>query len=293
MNNLINNVLIYGNGVMGNAVAKTFAAAGFSTVVKSRRPIGSEDRPQALRIVNTLPTVPPELVIEFVPEDILTKKEVLSEIQHAYPGANVILATGTSGLDLVQLTDGLPQPEKLVGMHYFMPADKSPIVEVMAGPTTGKDIVDQVADVVRRTGKQPVRLYQPVVGFLLNRLQHAILHEAYYLMESGVATAEDIDLAARRLFGPRMCLNGLLRQKDLSGLAVHAAAQKTIVPTLYHNRTPSPLLQNMVARGETGIDAGRGFYEWSGATPEDLRRRVSKQLEELISFLDNRFKDNT
>ena len=73
-----------------------------------------------------------------------------------------------------------------------------------------------------RSGKEPVLLYQPIVGFLVNRLQHAILHKAYYA--AGVASAADIDHAARRLLAPPMCLNGLIQQKDISGLKIHADA---------------------------------------------------------------------
>jgi 3-hydroxybutyryl-CoA dehydrogenase len=117
-------------------------------------------------------------------------------------------------------------------------------------------------------------------------LQHAILHEAYYLIEAGVASAEDIDHAARRLLAPRMCLNGLIRQKDISGLKPHADAQLSIVPALFHNGTPNPMLQAMVARGQTGLSAGRGFYDWTGIDPEQERVRVSRALKELLAFLD-------
>jgi 3-hydroxybutyryl-CoA dehydrogenase len=120
----------------------------------------------------------------------------------------------------------------------------------------------------------------------VNRLQHAILHEAYYLIEAGVASAADIDHAARRLLAPRMCLNGLIQQKDISGLKPHADAQLSIVPALFHNHTPNPMLQAMVARGQTGLSAGKGFYDWTGTDPEQERARVSRALKALLEFLD-------
>ncbi|HYS77045.1 MAG TPA: 3-hydroxyacyl-CoA dehydrogenase family protein, partial [Burkholderiales bacterium] len=131
----------------------------------------------------------------------------------------------------------------------------------------------------------PVVLYKPIVGFLVNRLQHAILHEAYYLIEAGVASAEDIDHAARRMLAPRMCLNGLIQQKDISGLKIHADAQESIVPKLFHNATPNPMLQTMVALGRTGLSAGRGFYDWNGCDVEGVRRQASTQLAKLLEFL--------
>ncbi len=222
MSTPIQTVLIYGYGVMGRGVARTFAEAGFATFVKSSRAGKLEGLPAKTSVVERLPKEAPDLVIEFVPEDVRVKQAVYAEVEAAYPGEAPLIATGTSGLDLVELARKMKRPERFLGIHYFMPADTAPVVEVMAGLATSRADVDRVADALRRTGKEPVVLYKPIVGFLVNRLQHAILHEAYYLIEAGVASAEDIDHAARRMLAPRMCLNGLIQQKDISGLKIHA-----------------------------------------------------------------------
>ncbi|MGB5081666.1 MAG: 3-hydroxyacyl-CoA dehydrogenase NAD-binding domain-containing protein [Burkholderiales bacterium] len=287
----IQNVLIYGYGVMGSGVAGTFAAAGFPTLVKSRRAGRLAGLPPGAKALERLPAQAPDLVIEFVPEDVRAKQAVYAEIEAAYsglaPDESPLIASGTSGLDLVELARGLKRPERFLGVHYFMPADTAPIVEVMAGLATPRAEVDRVADALRRTGKEPVVLYKPIVGFLVNRLQHAILHEAYYLIEAGVASVEDIDRAARRMLAPRMCLNGLIQQKDIGGLKIHADAQASIVPKLFHNAVPSPMLQTMVALGRTGLSAGKGFYDWSGCDVEGVRRQASSQLARLLEFLKN------
>ena len=287
MTKKIQTVLIYGYGVMGQGVARTFAKAGFDTIIRSSRAAELKDLPAGVRAVAKLPETPPDLVLELVPEEIKTKQAVYLEVEAAYPGADVIIATGTSGLDLVELAKPLKHPERFIGLHYFMPADQALVVEVMAGPSTSAALVDQCAEVLRRTGKEPVVLYKPIVGFLVNRLQHAILHEAYYLIEAGVASAADIDHAARRMLAPRMCINGLIAQKDLSGLNIHAGAQASIVPELFHNGVPNPMLQNMVKRGETGTAAGKGFYTWDGCDTEAVRKQASVQLAKLTEFLDS------
>ena len=291
MDKPIQTVLIYGYGVMGRGVAKTFADAGFTTVVKSSRADQLAGLPANTTAVERLPERAPDLVIEFVPEDARVKQSVYAEIEAAYssaaPNDAPLIASGTSGLDLVELARKMKRPERFLGVHYFMPADTAPVVEVMAGLATSRADVDRVADALRRTGKEPVVLYKPIVGFLVNRLQHAILHEAYYLIEAGVASAEDIDHAARRMLAPRMCLNGLIQQKDISGLKIHADAQASIVPKLLHNATPNPMLQTMVALGRTGLSAGRGFYDWSGCDVEAVRRQASSQLAKLLEFLKN------
>jgi 3-hydroxybutyryl-CoA dehydrogenase len=285
----IENVLVYGYGVMGRGVATTFAGAGFPTLVKSRRAGGLGDLPAGAKALDRLPPQAPDLIVEFVPEDVRAKQAVYAEIEAAYSGVapeeKPLIASGTSGLDLVELARGMKHPERFLGVHYFMPADTAPIVEVMAGLTTPPTEVDRVADALKRAGKEPVVLYKPIVGFLINRLQHAILHEAYYLIEAGVASVEDIDRAARRMLAPRMCLNGLIQQKDIGGLKIHAEAQASIVPKLFHNAVPNPMLQTMVALGRTGLSAGKGFYDWSGCDVEAVRQQASSQLARLLEFL--------
>ena len=287
MTKKIQTVLIYGYGVMGQGVARTFARAGFDTIIRSSRAAELKDLPAGVRAVAKLPETPPDLVLELVPEEVKTKQAVYLEVEAAYPGAEVVIATGTSGLDLVELAKPLIHPERFLGLHYFMPADQALVVEVMAGPSTPAALVDLCTEVLRRTGKEPVVLYKPIVGFLVNRLQHAILHEAYYLIEAGVASAADIDHAARRMLAPRMCINGLIAQKDLSGLSIHAGAQASIVPELFHNGVPNPMLQDMVKRGETGTAAGKGFYDWDGCDTAAVRKQASEQLAKLTEFLDS------
>lgn len=285
MSKPIETVLIYGYGVMGRGVAKTFADSGFTTVVKSSRAGKLTGLPDKITVTERLPGEAPDLIVEFAPENVRVKQAVYGEIEAAYSDSTPLIASGTSGLDLVELARKMKRPERFLGVHYFMPADTSPVVEVMAGLATPREDVDRVADALKRTNKEPVVLYKPIVGFLINRLQHAILHEAYYLVEAGVASAEDIDHAARRMLAPRMCLNGLIQQKDISGLKIHADAQRSIVPKLFHNATPNPMLQTMVARGYSGLAAGKGFYDWSGCDVEAVRRQASSQLAKLLEFL--------
>ena len=282
----IDSVLIAGYGTMGRGVAKTFAAVGIRTTIWSRRAADLTDLPKGVTASASLPADPPDLIIEFLPEDLALKLEAFAAIEKAYGDAGFLLATGTSGIDMADLARPLKRLERLLALHYFMPADVSPVVEVGAGPATPPEALEAAAEVMRRTGKEPVVVVEPIIGFLVNRLQHAMLHEAYYLIETGVASAADVDHSVRRLLGPRMCISGLVQQKDLSGLVVNAASQRSIVPALFHNRTPNPMLQAMPARGETGLDAGRGFYDWTDCNPKAVREQAARRLKRLIEFLD-------
>lgn len=200
-------VLIYGYGVMGQAVARTFCRAGIEVKAKVRdtkRMVGLSPR---IELVDSLPETAPDLIIEFMPEELSAKLRAFAEIESQYPDQQVIIATGTSGLDLNAMAQDIKRPEHFLGIHYFMPADISPIVEVMADPSTAKELVDAVSTLIINTDKRTIRLYKTVNGFLLNRLQHALLHEAYYLIDNDIASASDIDEGAKYLLGPRMCIN--------------------------------------------------------------------------------------
>ena len=288
----LNKILIYGYGVMGQAVAGTFTEAGFDVHVFSSRASALVGSAEPVTFHEHLPVAAPDLVIEFVPENYDDKQAVYRELETAYGGAPLI-ASGTSGLDLVKLADGLAHPDRFLGVHYFMPAESTAVVEVMAGPSCPPEDVDAVSDAMKRTGKETVVLYRPVVGFLINRLQHIILHECYYLMENGVAGPDDIDMSARLMLGPRMCLNGLVQQKDISGLKIHADAQRSIVPELYPVDTPNPMIQNMVTRGEGGLGDGKGFYDWSGIDVAETRARAGRRLRKLTEFLRQEAADET
>ena len=253
-------------------------------MVWSRRAPNVPDLPQGVTAVRTLPAEAPDLVIENVPEDAETKRAVYRALEKAYP-PSVIIATNTSGLSLDELAGALERRERFLGAHYFQPADVFPMVEVIAATATDPDVVERVAEAMRRTGKEPILVRKPVEGYLINRLQHAILHEAYHLIEIGATTAYEVDQIAKHLLGPRMCVTGLIEQKDISGLEIHAKAQAAIVPKLAHTRTPTHFVQGMVARGATGLGAGRGFYDWSGCDRSAVIEQATARLKRLLDFL--------
>ncbi|MFI4988387.1 MAG: 3-hydroxyacyl-CoA dehydrogenase family protein [Alphaproteobacteria bacterium] len=284
MTSAVKRVLVVGAGTMGRGVAKSFAESGFETLVWSRRGADVPGLPPGVRASATLPAAVPDLVIENVPEELAVKEETYRALEAAYP-ATTIIATNTSGLPLDELARGLKHPERFIGAHYFQPADVFPMVEVIAGTRTAAETVARTAEAMRRTGKEPILVRKPVEGYLINRIQHALLNEAYYLIEIGAATAKEIDDIAKHLLGPRMCVTGVIEQKDLSGLAIHAAAQLALVPKLAHTGKPVRFLQDMVARGETGLKAGLGFYDWRGCDGAATASQASERLRRVLDFL--------
>lgn len=269
---------------MGAGIVRSFASAGFRVAVVSRRAGALADLPPGVSASASLPPEPPDLVVETVVEEVEAKAAVYRAVEDAYP-PETLIGTNTSGLPLERLAEGLRHPERFLGIHWFQPAEAFPMVEVVAGQATPPAVVDRVARALERTGKEALVLYKPVVGYVINRLQHTILHEAYHMIEAGIASAETIDKVARWLLGPRLCITGLVEQKDIGGLTPHALAQRSIVPTLDHTGVPNPLLQDLIARGETGLDAGRGFYDWTGLDAAAVRRDASARLARLLEAL--------
>jgi len=285
--NPVRRVLVVGYGSMGRGIAKSFADTGFETQVLVRDLTRAGAAPDNIGLITELPETPPDLIVESIPERLEVKIDLFQRIEQAYGDGpdGPIMATNTSGLPIEAIAEPLSAPDHFVATHYMNPADTMPILEVARLPETRDDIFARTVDALERTGKAVVKLQKPVTGFLFNRLQHAILHEAYHLIESGVATVEDVDAFARHLFGPRMCITGLIEQKDLSGLDVHALAQQSIVPALHHSDRPSRLVQDKYEAGDLGAKTGRGFYDWTERDAYEYRNNAQKRMAELIEFL--------
>ncbi len=277
-------VLVIGSGVMGRGIAVGFAAAGIPCAIYSRNAAKVTGVDPRVAVLDKLPQEAPVLVIESVPEEKELKFACYAAIESAYAGTPV-LASNTSGIDLEALAQPLKYPKRFIGMHYFMPADVNTIVEVAPVRASDPAAVDTAVRLLDAAGRSVVRLKRALPGLLINRLQHAILHEAYYLIDEGVASAEEIDRCAREMLAPRMCITGLIEQKDISGLDTHALAQRALVPMLHHGDRPRRALQDLYEAGHLGIKTGKGFYDWSGKDPSRVKSEAGRRLAELLVYL--------
>lgn len=281
---MIKHVMIVGYGIMGQGIALSFGRGGHRVTVLSRAPDRIGAIPRGIKLVAKLPTEPPDLIIEAVPENMELKTSLFARLEKAYRG-KPILATNTSGLSMEDMASKLSNPERFIGIHYFQPAEMFPSVEVIQVDQTGQEVVEDVTAALERNGQDTILIRQPIPGFLVNRLQHAVLHEAFSMIEQGVVTAEDIDRACKTMFGPRMCVTGLIEQKDISGLRTTAATQRNLVPLLNHSGIPTQGIQDMVARGEEGVKSGRGFYDWSSRDAEAHQKRAMGKLSRILEIL--------
>lgn len=225
-----------------------------------------------------------DLMIECVPEVLDIKRQLFKALADKAP-AHVVLASNSSSFPISQIAEGLPTRERMMGLHFFMPANIVPLVEVILGPDSDAALADALSMFMQRCGSVPILVRKDVPGFIANRLQHALAREAYSLIEEGVATAQDIDAAVRFGFGFRYLAAGPIMQKEHGGLDVHAAAAATIYPSLSNVATPPSVLTDKPKSGAIGMKSGKGFYDWSEASIAIERQRYNKALRAGLEIL--------
>jgi len=204
-----------------------------------------------------------DLVIESVQEDRTLKNEVLAVIEKAAP--NAILASNTSGLAIGGLAKTLADPSRFLGLHFFSPAERMPLVEVVAGPQTAEAVVASVLDLVRGAGKKPV-FVRDGPGFFATRVFAAYLDEAVAMAAEGI-TVESIEAAAianGRALGP-------LAMLDETGVALNLSqarqARADGLDLRFCRPLAEPTLAALMAAGRSGRRAGGGFFDWPSNGP--------------------------
>jgi 3-hydroxyacyl-CoA dehydrogenase len=284
---------------MAPGIAAAFAVAGHRVVLWSRRGdaaaaavaeaeararflveqgLASEPAPGALAAAARLEELANvDVAVEAVAERLDAKRDLLARLEEIV-GPDALIATNTSGLRVSDIAAELATPERVVAMHFWNPAHLMPLVEVGGGERTAPANVDRAVELARAIGKQPVRVEREVLGFLGTRLQQAVVREAIALVEAGVASAEDVDLAVRTSFGIRFPVTGPLESADLTGLDVIAAIHEYLLPDLDRSTAPQDALRERVAAGDLGVKSGRGFHDWGRRDAGALIRRRDEEL---------------
>jgi len=295
--------VVVGGGTMGADVAVVLLRAGCRVdVVESRAEahagihekvsgnlaaIGRQDGAGLLRVVATLQEVQwpqTDLVIECIPEVLEYKRKLFASLVELAP-AHALLASNSSSFPISQVCEGLPTRERMLGLHFFMPAHIVPLAEVVMGPDTDPELAQGLYVFIRRCGSVPIMVRKDVPGFVGNRLQHALGREAFSMIQDGIVSAEDIDNAVRFGFGFRYVAAGPILQKEHAGFDVHAAAAATIYPSLSNASEPPSVLADKPRDGHLGMKTGQGFYSW---TPEKIateRARYDKALRAGLDIL--------
>ncbi|MDB5798752.1 MAG: 3-hydroxyacyl-CoA dehydrogenase [Paucimonas sp.] len=297
--------VIIGGGTMGRDVAGIFYAAGWATQVvepgaatraslASAVPAAAQaagivragGQVQAVATVADIDWRAVRIVIECAPEKLAVKQQVFAELEkHAPPG--VPLTSNSSGIPISLIGASCSTRERMLGLHFFMPAHLVPAVEVIRSEQSSEAVAQEVSAIMRAVRKKPVQVKKDVPGFLANRIQHAMMREAIALVDEGFASPEDVDTAVRYGFGFRYIAAGPLLQKDLAGIDIHCAAAASIYPALANNTEPSPVMKNLVANGDYGVKSPgmKGFYQWDQASAAREQQRYERALAKAMQIL--------
>lgn len=282
---VIEKIMIIGNGSMGQGIAQAFAENGYEVILNGRN---QESLNKSLSKINnqferllakgTLSSdeikeitdrITPslsyddvknaDLVIETVIEDLEIKRDIFEEIDKiAKP--HTIFASNTSSLSISELQLATARPDKVIGMHFFNPAPVMQLVEVSIGDMTSKDTIDKIEVLSNKINKNAVRVYDSP-GFVVNRILIPMINEAINVLETGVASVEDIDnamkLGANHPMGP-------LALADYIGLDVVLAIMEVLNLELEDSKyIPASLLERYVVEGKLGRKTGQGFYTYN------------------------------
>ena len=223
-------------------------------------------------------------VIETIAENLALKQEIFKYLDRVVP-PNIPIGSNSSGFPISKIAEGLNTANRMMGAHYFMPAEVVPLVEIVMGQNTEIQFAEKACDLYRSIDKKPVLVKKDIPGFLANRIQHALMREALSLVQEGIATPEDIDDAVRYSFGFRYAAVGPMTQKEISGWDGMANAAKEIYPSLSNITTLPPKVVQMMAEGKTGMKAGEGFRKWSPEEISQVSDSYSRRLKAAFDVL--------
>ena len=223
-------------------------------------------------------------VIETIVEDFELKRRLFAALDARVP-AGVPIGSNSSGFPITRLAEGLATRGRMFNAHYFMPAHLVPLVEVALGVDSDPALGEAVCALYRRAGKKPVLVRRDIPGFLANRIQHALMREALSLIDSGIATPEDIDTAVRYSFGFRYAACGPVMQKEISGWDSMARAAAEIYPSLSNTHVLADCVAGLIAVGKTGMKAGGGFMAWPPELAASERAAYEIRLKAAFDVL--------
>ncbi len=294
--------LVVGGGTMGVGIIAMFLAGGWKVDVVSRsaatrdglpgattralQAMGKEGETSGLATYATLAEVPwskIDMVVETVTEDLALKQALFAEMERL-ARADCALTSNSSSFPISEIGKGLKTQDRMMGLHFFMPAHLIPLVEVVRSVQTDVALAEKVGAIMTSLGKRPVQVKKDVIGFLGNRIQGALMREALWLIEQGVASPEDVDATVRLSFGFRYAAAGPIVQKEHSGWDTTCAVAKIIYPDLCNADGPPPVLQRNVDEGRIGFKTKRGFFEWNDDSMARERARYERALRKCLEI---------
>lgn len=302
-------IAIVGAGLMGHGIAQIFAAHGHSvwlvdtvaemldsapervrsnlTRMAEYGLLDAAEIPEVVARIRTTTDLEQacaqaDVVVEAISENLALKQQLFADLDRLC-SERAILCSNTSVISITQIGERAARRERILGTHFWNPPYLIPLVEVVQTELTSPSCVDAICDLLRAVGKEPVRVYKDVPGFVGNRLQHALWREAFALIDEGVCDPVTVDIVVRNSFGLRLPVLGPVVNADLVGLDLTLAIHDYILPHLNASPTPSQTLRARVEQKELGFKTGGGFLPWSEDAIASTRERLVTYLLETLS----------
>lgn len=300
----ISHIAVIGAGLMGHGIAQEFATAGYPVhlhdvtdeklaialaQIESNLHLLAENgviltekiAPTQQRIQTTTDLAAvaenADFVVEAVTENLPLKRQIFAELD-AMCQPHTILASNTTALMPSQIGAQAKRQDKILNTHYFNPPYLIPLVELIRSPETSDETVSVTAALLTRVGKTPAILEKESLGFVGPRLQAALIREAIFIVEQGIASAETVDIVVRNSFGRRLSVAGPFEVFELAGWDLVLAAFEELYRELNSSPEINPLLREMVAAGKLGVKSREGFYKWNDENLRELRDRMNHAL---------------
>jgi len=300
-------IAVIGAGLMGHGIAQEFAQGGFKVslydsdatrrervldqietnlhLIAENHVITPDDVPLTLsriRVMDELETAirDTHFVIEAVFENLKLKQSIFRRLDGICP-EDTILTSNSSSFTPSQYAQDVRFPGRIIGTHYFNPPYLVPLVEVIKGKGTSGKTLEATVKLLRKIGKKVAIVKKEIPGFIANRIQIALFREAFNVVEQGIATPEEVDLAIKNSFGRRLGIMGPFEQCDIIGADLKLAIYEALVPNISNSRAPTPLLAKNVRENNLGMKTGRGFYTWTPHSAQAKNREIRQWLIEM------------
>jgi len=299
---------VLGTGMMGPGIAVSLALGGLETTIVSRSPDGAaaglekareqiavladnglvtnQEAAQARTRLSTATDLEAavadvDVVVESAPEEMALKQELFARLDAATK-PDALLLTNTSGLSINEVASKCSRPERTLTAHFWNPPHLMRLVELVPSDHTAPEALADTKALLERCRKVSVVVRKDRPGQLGNRLQHAMVREAVHIVAEGIASAEDVDLAAKAGFGLRLPVYGIFEHQDACGYDLVKSIQDYVNQDLATNREAHPILGEMLERGELGVKSGKGFYDWSKKDWDEVRDRRDRFILEFL-----------